>query len=365
MSHFAKKSLPSSLSFNLLPAPEIIRLMALRDGVNISSKEIIIPTLGNIIPRFEIDLNTTPTKRITVRVNSHSPVTFTGSHLIAQTDFESTISTPATLAEKQPEGIYKFGMMRENAPRSWVYDYHTYCCYTCSFCFKESEWEARKIIGSTPTSYKDNYASCIDHARKNASLMTEKYDIVWLCTGSIPNSTLELERHCLLAETLRENGYLGDIYLSQVISSSMIQSDNDCMEQMTKLKNSGITRFNTGVEIISKELRSKYIEGHKGDLTYSDYLNVFKIAVSVFGRGYVGTCLLAGLESSDLVLRCLAELMQYGVNPAPTVFTPFTKSQLNIPFRLSIDELVSLSADFKSLQQINMLPQFSGVFSLT
>ena len=60
----------------------------------------------------------------------------------------------------------------------------------------------------------------------------------------------------------------------------------------------------------------------------------------------------------------LEKLGKLGVVPAPTVFTPFVIKQLNIPFVLSLDELIYTHIEFNKIIEKYNLPVFSGVFSL-
>lgn len=344
---------------------EVMRLMALKWGVRLQTQSLRFPLVGSVIPRFELELPTDPVKKITVRINQSSPVCFDGSMLSAPTTDLEPFAVPATsLHDDDSEGVYKFGMMRCNAPRSWVYDYHTYCCYKCAFCFKESEWEIRKALDTKKSSYAANFEQCLEHAASNGSKMSDSYDIVWLCTGSIPNHNLELERHTKLARALRTSGYRGEIYLSQVISREMFSDSEIMRETFTQLKESGVTRFNTGLEIADPELRDRFIEGHKGTLRVADYVRVFEEAVSIFGRFNVGSCLLAGIEPTENTFKALEHLTEIGVAPAPTVFTPFTIQQLDIPFIPTISECLELREEFIRLLESHGLPKFSGVFSL-
>lgn len=354
---------PSKTTIDLIGVPDALRLMALREGVVLTTDRLRLPIFGQVVPRFELSLNELDV-RITVRVNQESPIRFDGERLLAHDSTDTEIATAASLVDASPSGVYSFGTMRRNAPRSWVYDYHTYCCYHCDYCFKESEWNIRSYRAGRIHSYQENFDSCLSHAREHGANMNADIDIVWLCTGSIPDERRELERHCHLADALRKSGYEGEIYLSQVLSPGMLSSESECLRQMTMLHSAGVDRFNSGIEVTSSTLRQQLIRGRKRDISVDDYYRVFNTALEVFGNGKVGSCLLAGIEPAESTLATLDTLANMGVVPAPTVFTPFTTSQLPIPFIVDIDQLCELCVDFRNILSRHGFPVFSGVFSL-
>src|SRR5262249_9801686 len=156
----------------------------------------------------------------------------------------------------------------------------------------------------------------------------------------------------------------GGIYVSQVVPKGIKNDRTKRIEYLQALKDSGISRFNSGVEIVDPEYRKRYIHGFKGDYVFSDYVAVFEDAISVFGRFGVGSCLLAGIEPSKNTLYGLDTISSLGVIPAPTVLTPFVVKQKAIPFVIDLDELIDAHLGFHAIIAKYQLPVFSGVFSL-
>jgi hypothetical protein len=267
-------------------------------------------------------------------------------------------------SERAPTGMYNFGLLRENGVRSFVFDYHTYCAYSCNYCFKESEWEVLSVQSTSTTNYKANFEKCLEYIDTHADDFRTKYDIVWLCTGSITDEELELQRHCDIAKALRRIGYKEGIYVSQVVPKGIRHDRPRRLEYLQALKEAGISRFNSGVEIVNSEYRKKYIHGFKGTYTFDDYVQIFTDAVSVFSRFGVGSCLLAGIEPSTNTLYGLETIAEVGVVPAPTVLTPFVSKQMAIPFMYDLDELIKTHIGFNKIIGKYDLPVFSGVFSL-
>ncbi|MFC4587292.1 radical SAM protein [Sphaerisporangium corydalis] len=346
---------------------EVFRLGALRDGVRFATTEIRLPILGQVLPRIEIVISGPGfQKKITVRVSQSSPFVFDGSRLSALINGEERgVDCEQFVDEdRAPTGMYNFGLLRENGTRSFVFDYHTYCAYSCDFCFKESEWEVLSVQQAKTGNYKANFEECLTYVGEHAEDFHTKYDIVWLCTGSITNEAVELDRHCRMARTLREAGYQEGIYVSQVIPPSLIGHRERRLEYLNTLRESGVSRFNSGIEVVSSDYRRRLIHGYKADITFDDYVDVFTDAVEVFGAHNVGSCLLAGIEPAEETLRGLRRIAELGVVPSPTVFTAFVVKQESIPFMYDLDELIDVHVRFNEIIDHYGLPVFSGVFSL-
>ncbi|OSJ36603.1 hypothetical protein BSZ19_03440 [Bradyrhizobium japonicum] len=345
---------------------EVFRLGALRDGIQLLTTDISFPILGQIIPRLEIEIfGPQFVKKITVRINSNSPFMFDGEVLFASIndEIEQVRCRQHIDPERSPTGMYNFGMMRANGARSFVFDYHVYCCYSCEFCFKENEWEALAIQGGD-TNYKANFQECLNYADRNGHTFDDKYDIVWLCTGSIKDEKTELDRHSTISRRLREAGYTKNIYVSQVVPPSIRNDRDKRRNYLSVLRDAGVSRFNTGVDIVDAGMRRKYIRGLKGEYTFEEYMAIFTDAVDVFGRFGAGSCLLAGIEAAENTINGLEELAKIGVAPAPTVLTPFVVKQMGIPFSFDLEELIDTHVRFNNIVARYELPVFSGVFSL-
>ncbi len=346
---------------------EVFRLGVLRDGVQLTTTDIRFPILGQVVPRIEIEISGPEfLKKATVRVNQESPFIFDGDQLgaVINSREQSVPCAQFVDGDRAPTGMYNFGLLRENGMRSFVFDYHTYCAFSCDFCFKESEWEILAIQGAAAANYRDNFESCLAYVTERADDFRAKYDIVWLCTGSITNEVVELERHCRLATALRQVGYTGGIYVSQVIPAGLRETPAARASYLQALHAAGVSRFNSGVEIVSTEYRQQYIHGYKGSLTFQDYTSVFADAVQTFGHHEVGSCLLAGIEPAEDTLRGLETIAALGVVPSPTVLTPFVVKQRGIPFHYDLDGLIDVHVAFNRIITRYELPVFSGVFSL-
>lgn len=352
---------------DLVRREEVFRLGVLRDGVQLLSADIRFPILGQVVPRIEIVISGPGfEKKVTVRVNQRSPFQFDGTELTGLVNGQKLAVSCVQFVDQDraPTGMYNFGLLRENGTRSFVFDYHTYCAYSCDFCFKESEWEVLAVQGTPPANYRANVEECLDYVRTHADDFRTRYDIVWLCTGSITNERVELARHVAMATALRDAGYREGIYVSQVIPVSIRANQAKRRDYLQALCDGGISRFNSGVEVVGAEYRQKYIHGYKGTLTFQDYVNAFSDAVDIFGSLNVGSCLLAGIEPAEATLYGLETIADLGVVPSPTVLTPFVVKQEDIPFQYDLDTLIEVHVGFNEIIERYALPVFSGVFSL-
>jgi hypothetical protein len=318
---------------------EVFRLGVLRDGIQLTTTDIRFPIYGQVIPRIEIVI-TGPDflKKVTVRINQSSGFMFDGETLQAwiNSKQEQVPCVQFVDPERAPTGMYNFGTMRENGIRSFVFDYHTYCAFSCDYCFKENEWEVLSIQGGASTNYKANFDQCMTY----------------------------IDEHADISKKLRDVGYKEGIYVSQVVPASIKDDRARRIDYLHVLKEAGISRFNSGVEIVNTEARKRFIHGFKGSYTFDDFVNVFEDAVSVFGRQGVGSCLLAGIEPSKETLYGLDTIAALGVVPSPTVLTPFVVKQQAIPFVYDLDELIDVHLTFYEYIEKYKLPVFSGVFSL-
>jgi hypothetical protein len=354
-------------NFDKVRIEEVFRLGVLRDGIQLTTTDLRFPIYGQVIPRIEIVI-TGPDflKKVTVRINQSSGFMFDGETLQAwiNSKQEQVPCIQFVDPERAPTGMYNFGTMRENGIRSFVFDYHTYCAFSCDYCFKENEWEVLSIQGGASTNYKANFEQCMSYIDDHAEDFRTKYDIVWLCTGSIVNEETELQRHTDISKKLRDVGYQEGIYVSQVVPASIKDDRARRIDYLSVLKEAGISRFNSGVEIVNTEARKRFIHGFKGSYTFDDFVNVFEDAVSVFGHQGVGSCLLAGIEPAKETLYGLDTIAALGVVPSPTVLTPFVVKQQAIPFVYDLDELIDVHLTFYKYIEKYKLPVFSGVFSL-
>ena len=95
-----------------------------------------------------------------------------------------------------------------------------------------------------------------------------------------------------------------------------------------RLQDVGVDSMAMRLDAVTSEVRARIIPG-KAVLSVAHYLEAFELAVRVFGRGQVSTCILAGLgDSADAILRVCEELIDIGVYPFVVPFVPLSGTPL-------------------------------------
>lgn len=95
-----------------------------------------------------------------------------------------------------------------------------------------------------------------------------------------------------------------------------------------RMKESGIDTLGMHLEVVTPEVRSKIMPG-KASVPIERYMEAFKAAVKVFGRGQVSTYILAGLgDTAEAIVAIARELVDIGVYPFVVPFVPISGTPL-------------------------------------
>ncbi len=91
---------------------------------------------------------------------------------------------------------------------------------------------------------------------------------------------------------------------------------------------SGVATLGMHLEAVEPEVRARAMPG-KAKVPVSYYLEAFKAAVAVFGRGQVSTYLIAGLgDSKESLLEMSRTLIALGVYPFVVPLVPIAGTRL-------------------------------------
>lgn len=94
------------------------------------------------------------------------------------------------------------------------------------------------------------------------------------------------------------------------------------------MKDAGIDSLGMHIEVLDQNLREEILPG-KAEDTLEDYIEAFRQAVAVFGRGQVSTYILAGLgDSAEFILEVSERLIEIGVYPFVVPFVPIRGTPL-------------------------------------
>ncbi|MFM0223538.1 MSMEG_0568 family radical SAM protein [Paraburkholderia dipogonis] len=95
-----------------------------------------------------------------------------------------------------------------------------------------------------------------------------------------------------------------------------------------RMKASGIDTLGMHLEVVTPALRERIMPG-KASVPLARYMEAFRSAVAVFGRGQVSTYILAGLgDSAEAILAMSRELIDLGVYPFVVPFVPISGTPL-------------------------------------
>jgi radical SAM protein (TIGR04043 family) len=95
-----------------------------------------------------------------------------------------------------------------------------------------------------------------------------------------------------------------------------------------RMKASGIDTLGMHLEVVTPAVRERVMPG-KASVPVSRYMEAFRAAVAVFGRGQVSTYILAGLgDTADAILSISRELIALGVYPFVVPFVPISGTPL-------------------------------------
>lgn len=94
------------------------------------------------------------------------------------------------------------------------------------------------------------------------------------------------------------------------------------------MKDAGIDSLGMHIEVLDQNLRKEILPG-KAEDSLEDYIEAFRQAVAVFGRGQVSTYILAGLgDRAEFILEVSERLIEIGVYPFVVPFVPIRGTPL-------------------------------------
>ncbi len=98
---------------------------------------------------------------------------------------------------------------------------------------------------------------------------------------------------------------------------------------LQQLRDVGVDTVGIHIEIFDDKLRQRFCPGKFAYATFADYLDAWRLAVQLFGRGQVSTFILLGLgESLDGLHQGFESTIQTGVIPVPVPCRPNPGSKL-------------------------------------
>ncbi|HEY2024168.1 MSMEG_0568 family radical SAM protein [Paraburkholderia sp.] len=182
---------------------------------------------------------------------------------------------------------------------------------TCKFCaIGQSLAAGRTIARKTPE-------QLAEVAR--AAVLLDGVKHMVLTTGTPPTSDRG-------ARILCESAFAIKAAVDLPIQAQCEPPDDD--RWFERMKASGIDTLGMHLEVVTPAVRERVMPG-KASVPVSRYMEAFKAAVAVFGRGQVSTYILAGLgDTADAILAISRELIALGVYPFVVPFVPISGTPL-------------------------------------
>ncbi|MFM0199876.1 MSMEG_0568 family radical SAM protein [Paraburkholderia fungorum] len=182
---------------------------------------------------------------------------------------------------------------------------------SCKFCaIGQSLAAGRTIARKTPE-------QLAEVAR--AAVLLDGVKHMVLTTGTPPTSDRG-------AQILCESAFAIKAAVDLPIQAQCEPPDDD--RWFARMKASGIDALGMHLEVVTPALRDRIMPG-KASVPLARYMEAFKAAVAVFGRGQVSTYILAGLgDSAEAILTMSRELIELGVYPFVVPFVPISGTPL-------------------------------------
>lgn len=182
---------------------------------------------------------------------------------------------------------------------------------TCKFCaIGQSLAAGRTIARKTPE-------QLAEVAR--AAVLLDGVKHMVLTTGTPPTPDRG-------AQILCESAFAIKAAVDLPIQAQCEPPDNDAWFE--RMKASGIDTLGMHLEVVTPEVRARVMPG-KASVPISRYMEAFRAAVAVFGKGQVSTYILAGLgDTAEAILSISRELIDIGVYPFVVPFVPISGTPL-------------------------------------
>jgi radical SAM protein (TIGR04043 family) len=182
---------------------------------------------------------------------------------------------------------------------------------TCRFCaIGQSLAAGRTIARKTPE-------QLAEVAR--AAVLLDGVKHMVLTTGTPPTPDRG-------AQILCESAFAIRAAVDLPIQAQCEPPDDDAWFE--RMKASGIDTLGMHLEVVTPEVRARVMPG-KASVPVSRYMEAFRAAVAVFGRGQVSTYILAGLgDTAEAILSISRELIETGVYPFVVPFVPISGTPL-------------------------------------
>lgn len=206
------------------------------------------------------------------------------------------------IASVNPEGGLRIAFSNECSLKDTNED-----CKFCDFNHRARLTEGRSVFLKTPRQVAETFALAREEGTANHLNLTG---------GFIPERR-ELEYYLDAAEEIRE--LTG---LSHFRGTAVIGAPAD-LKMLEKYKESGFNSVSINIEIWDKDIFKAICPGKERRTGgQAHWVAALEAAVEVFGRGFVKSNIVAGIEPKDSILEGVEYLASKGINCLAGPFTP-------------------------------------------
>ena len=189
------------------------------------------------------------------------------------------------------------------------------CAFRCAFC------------SLNKFNYKKYSIDILDEAFQYA-LNNCSFEHV-LISGGTPK--LNQEDYTYLNNVYQFFGkkYGDKIPIDIMLAPRGLEINDNSIEQyeifLNKLKEWNISGLSINLELFNDEMRKKYIP-NKDNIGKLNYLKFIELAVKIFGKGNVRSCIIIGLEEISDSLKAVEELSKIGCMPVLSPYIPINNT---------------------------------------
>lgn len=294
-------------------------------------------------------------------------VDFRDNHLVLMDDKEELEeieywTKPAFYNKTTKSGI-PMSLIASARPQRIYIMPNRYCFFwsneqNCLFCDIVNNLKKQKKELQMPTRLKSDD---VEETIKAALQEKGRFTAICLTSGSDYNGDKpfdhEVDYYIEILKAVGKN-FKTKKFPSQLIATAFTQ------EQLERLyEQTGILSYTPDIEVLNERLFNWLCPGKAHWVGYKEWKKRLKDAVLIFGRGYVNTCIVAGIElaepngfkSEDEALKNVLDeaedLASSGVNTVFTVWSPRPGSKIGDQKNASLEYYIRLASGLHALRK--------------
>ena len=328
----------------------------------------IAPRPESLLLRDGTSIITTPTaiedNPYVVDLLDGQPFLYDGGEPIEEVDYWPA---PAFYGKLTRSGILMQKIVSAR-PQRLVINPHRYCTFWkngngCTFC---------DIVAQIKKGKKDLQIQARPKAEEIAEIVAEalkepgRYSAIFLTSGSVINGTEPFDEEIdIYIEVFQE---LGKLFRTKKFPSQIIGTAYSEAQLERLYRQTGLMSYTADIEVLNEDLFNIHCPGKAEWIGYKEWKRRLVKAVDIFGRGFVNTGLVAGIElttphgfktEDEALQRTLEEaedLASQGVSTVYIVWSPRPDTVIGNQKNASLDYYIRLAKGLHELRVTYKLP---------